>query len=296
MKIKEALKQAIDILKQANILTKELDAELLLEHVLKKHGFDRVKINSYPETEINARDENAFFSLINRRAQKEPVAYLTKHKEFFGLDFYVDKRVLIPRPETEILVKEALNIIKKKTYDNNKIKVLDVGTGSGCIAIALEKTIQTRFPNLLKQVKIEASDISDAALEVTKINLKKHHLEKKIRLHKSDLLKDIEGQYDLICANLPYLSKKDYSQVDQDVKLYEPKKSLKSGDEGVELYLKLFDQIPKHLQKDAELLIEIHPYQKEILVTEAKKKFSQKFKDYTLKDLAQKERVLLIQF
>ncbi len=296
MKIKESLKQAVATLKQANILTKELDAELLLEHVLKKHGFDKVKINAYPETEIDTRDQNSYFSLINRRAKKEPVAYLIKHKEFFGLDFYVDQRVLIPRPETEILVEEALNIIKKKAYYNDKVKVLDVGCGSGCIAITLKKTLQTRFPNLLKQVKIEASDISNVALEVTKINLKKHHLEKKIRLHESDLLKDIEGQYDLICANLPYLSKKDYSEVDQDVKLYEPKKSLKGGDEGIELYLKLFDQLPKHLQKGAELLIEIHPYQKEMLIAEAKKRFSQKFKNYALKDLAQKERVLLIQF
>jgi len=114
MTIKEALRKASAELKQNNIPSSDLDSEVLLEYVLKRHGFDRTKILAYPETEISAQDQNKYFELIGRRAQREPVAYITKDKEFYGISFYTDKRVLIPRPETEILVEEALETIKKK--------------------------------------------------------------------------------------------------------------------------------------------------------------------------------------
>jgi release factor glutamine methyltransferase len=296
MNLKEALIRATAELKQAKILTAELDSELLLEHVLEKHGFNRVKILAYPETQLNPQDQTHYFNLIHRRAQKEPVAYITKTKEFFGIPFYVDQRVLIPRPETEILVEEALRTIINKAEANKEVRVIDVGCGSGCIAIALQKILQIKYPHFVNRIKIQASDISQDALAVARKNLTNQKLTEKISLYQSDLLSKIRGKFDVICANLPYLSKKDYSAVDQEIKIYEPKKSLKGGDEGVELYLKLFKQIPDYIRPDAELLIEIHPYQKEALVKEAKAKFSRKFKNYALKDLANKERVLLIQF
>ncbi|MFC1686363.1 peptide chain release factor N(5)-glutamine methyltransferase [Patescibacteria group bacterium] len=295
MTIKEALRKASAELKQNNIPSSDLDAEVLLEYILKRHGFDRAKILAYPETEISIQDQNKYFELISRRARREPVAYITKGKEFFGISFYTDKRVLIPRPETEILVEEALKTIKKKAETQDQVKVIDIGTGSGCIAITIQKAVQEKFPQIKDKVEIYASDISLEALTVAETNLKKHGLKDKIKLHQSDLLKDVEGEFDLICANLPYLSKKDYSAVDQEIKNYEPKKSLKGGDEGVELYLKLFDQISKHIKKEALLLIEIHPYQKEALVKAAREKFK-KFKDHTIEDLNHQERILMIQF
>ncbi|TES95949.1 peptide chain release factor N(5)-glutamine methyltransferase [Patescibacteria group bacterium] len=295
MTIKEALRKASTELKQNNIPSSDLDSEVLLEYVLKRHGFDRAKILAYPETEINAQDQNKYFELIKRRAQREPVAYITKDKEFFGISFYTDKRVLIPRPETEILVEEALKTTKKKAETQARIKIIDIGTGSGCIAVTIQKAIQEKFPQLKDKVEIHASDISLGALTVAETNLKKHGLQEKIKLHQSDLFKNIKGKFDLICANLPYLSKKDYSLVDQEIKNYEPKKSLKGGDEGVDLYLKLFDQIPDHIKKEAQLLIEIHPYQKEALVKAAKEKFKH-LKDHTVEDLNHQERVLAMQF
>ncbi len=302
MNIKQVLHKATDKLNQNKIPSADLDAEVLLEYILKQHGFDRAKILAYGETEISIQDQNEYFKLIKRRIQKEPVAYIIKEKEFFGIPFYIDERVLIPRPETEILVEKALETIKEKTVVQDKVKIIDVGTGSGCIAITLQKTIQEKLApakawgsQIKDKIEIHASDVSLEALAVMEINLKKYNLQDQIKLHQSDLLEDIEGKFDLICANLPYLSKKDYSAVNQEVKNYEPKQSLKGGDEGVELYLKLFDQIPEHINKKAQVLIEIHPYQKEVLVREARKRFGN-LENHAIKDLSQKERFLEIAF
>ncbi|MEK7167578.1 MAG: HemK/PrmC family methyltransferase, partial [Patescibacteria group bacterium] len=222
MTILQALTKARKTL-QKKTSSPNLDAEIVLTFALKK---PKEHIYAHPEKEFNPKK---FFNLIQRRAKGEPVAYITGHKEFFGLDFLVDKNVLIPRPETELLVEEALK---------EKGGVLEVGTGSGCISIAIKKNSPQR--------DVTAVDISAKALNLAKKNAKLNKV--KIGFVKSDLLQKVEKDYDTIVANLPYLLKK---EKDRSTKL-EPKKALYAD---IELYERLFKQIGNF----KTILCEINP-------------------------------------
>ncbi len=206
-----------------------LDAEVLLAFVLKK---TREYLFTNYKLQITDFQKKQFLSLVNKRKDGWPVAYLTNHKEFFGLDFYVDKNVLIPRPETEGLVELVLDKVKSK---KSKVKILDIGTGSGCIIISLAKTISPLIPR--RSSLFFASDISPAALMVAKKNARHHGV--KITFRQGDLLAPWRGQnFDIIVANLPYLAK----EADQSTK-FEPKKALIAKKNGLDLLDKLFRQI-----------------------------------------------------
>lgn len=174
-----------------------LDADILLSHVLKK---PREFIYAHPEHELSKKQRKKYLELIARRKKLEPIAYIIREKEFFGLPFYVDKNVLIPRPDTEILVERILKLFDTSRYAG-LLRVLDVGTGSGCIAITLKK--------YLPRAKVIATDISQKALKIAKKNAKKNHA--KIIFYCSDLFNNIPKKYlgkiDIIVANLPYLPK-----------------------------------------------------------------------------------------
>lgn len=226
-----------DVLKKYRQNLDILDIELLLAFSL---GVSRESTYTHPEAKISLAQRRQFSALVKRRSLGEPLAYLIQNKEFFGLDFYVDHRVLIPRPETEILVEEVIRIAMGKP----NLRILDVGTGCGCIAVSLAKN--------LKNVSITGIDVSDGSLEVAAKNIERHQVE--VVLKKSDLLEMVkEEKFDIIVSNLPYLEENDY--IGSGV-CYEPRKALFAGKSGVMIYEKLFKQINQLSYKPSFLLFE----------------------------------------
>lgn len=278
MTIKEALKYGTNKLRKTS-KSPVLDAEVLLSFVLKK---TKAYLFTYPQKQITKDQQQKYKKLIARRRKYEPIAYITKHREFFGLDFYIDKRVLIPRPETETLVESVLKKIKNP---NKKLVICDVGTGSGCIAISLAYY-------LLKS-KIYAVDISKNALKVAKVNGKKFKLSKRIKFIKSDLLSSIPKQikFDIIVANLPYLTLDQLKKTEKEIKLYEPKTTLLAGKEETKIYKRLLSQIPQYLKRNGLVFLEIDPKFKNKIIKEIKKKFK-KVSLQIKKDLAGQDRIL----
>lgn len=235
-----------------------------------------------------------FEGLIKRREQNEPLAYILGHKEFYGLDFKVDPNTLIPRPETEMLVETTL---KKLTSLKGKISVIDVGTGSGNIIISIVNGIKGGKDDTKKFYGL---DISSGTLRVARYNAKKYQLDKKIRLIRSDLLEYFFSHISLlddrciIVANLPYLSKEIYAVTMPDVKNFEPRFALMSGQDGLAHYKRLFRQI-KILKKRCPALhllclMEISPEQKKKSEKLVKKCFPEA-KPHFKKDLARKWRL-----
>ncbi|MFH0779931.1 MAG: peptide chain release factor N(5)-glutamine methyltransferase [Parcubacteria group bacterium] len=275
MNIKTALFNATKKLKQKKITSALLDAEVILSFVVKK---SREFIFAHPEHELTTKQLKHFKSLIDKRATHCPVAYITNNKEFYRLDFFVDKNVLIPRPETELLTEE---IIKTAKQQNSKT-IADIGAGSGCIAISITKNI----PN----VRVIATDISASALKIAKRNAGRHNVLNRIKFYQGDLLKPIcNKKIDIIVANLPYLPGKKIRALK-----HEPQNALYAEKNGLAIYDKLFQQIAslKHLPKF--ILIEIDPRQ----TTSMKNvigKYILKTKINILKDLSGKNRAVKIQ-
>ena len=232
MTIEEALKGASHQIRQISS-TPMLDAELLLAYVLKKN---KEYLFSHPEENLPRKFLSEFRALVAKRLKKTPVAYLTKHQEFYGIDFYVDKHVLIPRPETEQLVDDVLDTVKK--LPGIKL-IIDIGTGSGCIAAAVAKNSTN--------IEILGLEISPKAIVVAKKNIKKLQLEKNVTILKSDLLSKLPKKYlkakKIIAANLPYIGTEKNNFIADDVKMHEPKVALFGGKDGLTLYEKLLKQI-----------------------------------------------------
>lgn len=178
-----------------------------------------------------------------------PVQYVMGHTEFCGLDFLVDERALIPRPETEILVDVAADICNGlRTAAGKELNILDLGTGSGNIAIALTKKVA--------DCKIIASDISDDALEVAKLNAERHGVSDRIKFIKSDLFKDIKGEFDVIVSNPPYISKPEFETLQKEV-LMEPHVALDGGNDGLDFYRKIISSAVSHMKKGGYIIFEI---------------------------------------
>lgn len=233
-----------------------LDAEVLLCFAC---GITKEQLFAHQEKLLNNDEWKTFQEYVERRKGGEPVAYITNHKEFFGLDFYVDRRVLIPRPETEQMVELALKEIGACDV------MVDVGTGSGCILIAVVKNCKQK----ILDVKFFATDISSDALEVAKLNTRKHGVEHSITFLQGDLLDPlldaalvIKNSKLLITANLPYVSEAIYERAPSIKR--EPKQALVAGDGGLALYKELFVQLAelkKQYQCDIVLFCEINPDQ-----------------------------------
>ena len=218
------------------------DAEILLSFVLNK---SREYIISHPEIILTSTQITKFQKFINRRKDNEPVAYLTGHKEFYGLDFLVNKHTLIPRPETELIIDKTMDLISGDLTNTN---IIDVGTGSGCIIITLAKLLKN------KNIQFFGIDISPQALQIAKKNAKSHHLNSYIKFIKGNLLQPIlkhkklliTNSKFLITANLPYLTP---AQIKSSPSIqHEPKLALIAGDDGLKYYRQLFKQI-KELKK-----------------------------------------------
>jgi len=255
--IKDALEHAMSTLAQADQPAPRLDAQVLLGHVL---NVDRARLYAYPEHLLTPQQEEQFHLLLERRKRGEPVAYLVGHKEFFGLDFHVDKRVLIPRPETELLVEVALNSIRAMLDAGHAPLVADIGTGSGAIPITLAVQ-EPRLPYLY------ATDISAEALEVARINCQRHSVEQRVRLLHGDLLSPLPEPVDVLTANLPYVGTGEMDMLAPDVRAYEPHLALFSGSQGLDLLYRFFTEAQQSakLKEHALLLLEIGYQQREPL-------------------------------
>lgn len=274
MQVNKILKDAIKELLKHSVASAALDAEVLLSFVI---GKPREFILAHPEILLTRSQKSKFDKLVKRRSRLEPVAYLTHNKEFFGLDFFVDKNVLIPRPETELLVEKVLDYVTNK----NVSTIADIGTGSGCIAISIAKNIP--------EIKVIASDNSKSALRIARKNALKHKVADRILFVHSDLLDHISEPVDIIIANLPYLP---YSEQKKEIS-FEPKNALFGKNYGLELLEKIIIQAKEKLSQSGMLILEIHPPQSQHLPTIAKHIFPSAVIQID-KDLANKERILTI--
>ena len=237
---RQALERARELLTRHKIEDAALEAELLLGHTLK---ITRTQLLTEPDVELKKRQEDTFKTFIKRRIKGEPNAYITGHREFYGLDFLVDRRVLIPRPETEILVEQA--IVRAKNFRNPVI--VDVGTGSGAIAISLAKNVP--------DAEIYAVDISKAALKAAGRNCLRHQVQDKVKLMPGDLLEPIPSLVDIIVANLPYVLTAEVPKVNTSG--FEPQLALDGGADGMEVIKKLCLQAKDRLHPQGWLLLEI---------------------------------------
>jgi release factor glutamine methyltransferase len=239
-----------------------LDTEILLAHSLKK---TREFVLTHPEFTVTSNQQLAISKNIKRRIKGEPVAYIVGHKEFYGLDFVVDKNTLIPRPETELLVDLTLQELKAINYKPTTI--LDIGTGSGNIIISLEHTLDSRFRGN-DMIKYFATDISKNALKIAKRNSKINNVDKKIKFILGDLLSPfiencklkIENSTMIIVANLPYLDANWKNLLKSSDKIglkFEPSVALYAGKDGLDAYRKLAEQIKAAKIKNSVLFCEI---------------------------------------
>jgi release factor glutamine methyltransferase len=245
-----------------------LDLELLIAHTLEK---PREFVLAHPEYKLPTTDNRRLTTLIKRRIEHEPLAYIVRRKEFFGLDFEVNKNTLIPRPETELLVELAL---QESRIKNQESIIVDIGTGSGCIIVSIATQLENKELGI-ENYNLYGTDISNDALKIAKQNAKKHSVDKKIKFIQGDLLNpiiknsklEIENSKIIIVANLPYLSKEIYSETSNDVKNFEPKSALYSPEQGLAHYKKLFKQIKNFSVIGCQLLVifEISPEQKPLL-------------------------------
>ena len=221
----EAWGEGARLLAQADLQGSRLEARVLLSSVV---GMDRSHLLAYPEKMLTSEQEHVYWSYIQRRSEREPVAYIVGHKEFYGLDFVVDRRVLIPRPETELLVEAALHEITQRMERGQIPVVADIGTGSGAIPI----TIAVEEPRL---PYIYACDISADALVITRENCTRHQVTGRVRLLEGDLLAPLPEPVDVLLANLPYVGQVESSEMTRDVLDYEPHLALFSGPHGLDL-------------------------------------------------------------
>jgi len=277
MDIRTALKEGIAQLRTANVDSFTLAAELLLLHVL---GQSRAWLYGHPEEALPEGDEQLFFALIARRAAGEPTQHLTGKQEFWGLEFEVTPDVLIPRPETEHVVEVVLDRLalrelragRKQVLTGDGIIIIDVGTGSGCIAVALAKELHA--------ARVIASDISEAALAVARRNATRHAVVDRMQFMEASLLErssewpladDARGKqgasgeqnrpglrlFDVIASNPPYIGRKERDTLAREVREHEPELALYGGEEGYEIYADLIAQAAQKLMPGGILVLEL---------------------------------------
>ena len=226
--------------------TPRLDVEIMLQKSL--GDVDRIYIHMNINKELTKEQLENFKSLIKDRLNGRPIAYIVGNREFMGLDFYVKEGVLIPRPDTEVLVEEIIEICKSK----DEVSILDIGTGSGAITVSLAKYI--------KNAHVTSFDISDIPLEVGYKNAVSNGVDDKIKFVKSDLfssIKDANIKFDVIVSNPPYIPKRDMSTLHTQVKDYEPYNALEGGEDGLDFYRDITEQSDLYLKENGILAYEV---------------------------------------
>lgn len=254
MQIKAALAKATEALDQKGIPTARLDASLLLRHVL---GLSREALLRDGDNTMNKNDIMAFEALVARRLQYEPIAYITGQKEFWSLDFCVTRDTLIPRPDSETLIEAALkrvrdrgNNMRERAQGQAKpIALLDIGTGTGCLLIALLKEIP--------EARGIGLDNSKPALQVASGNAKKHGVDSRAEFIESHWCDAINGKFDLIISNPPYIADAEMGALMPDVLKYEPHTALVAGGDGLDAYRALAPQVATRLNPGGWMLFEV---------------------------------------
>jgi release factor glutamine methyltransferase len=268
---------------QASSDAPRLEAELLLAHVL---GLSRADLYAHPERALLPNQLVHYQTLLDQRAGGKPLPYLIGHVEFCGLDFSVDPRVLIPRPETETLVDLALTLANRRPPTTDRLAIADVGTGSGCVAVALA----VRLPG----VRVYALDLSLDALAVARANASLHGVGDRITFMHSDLLEALSKPVDLIVANPPYVAADEWPTLPRHICEHEPRLALDGGADGLDVVRRLLEQSPACLRPGGALLVEIGAAQGNAATHLARQAFPDA--GVTLHaDLAGHDRVLCVQ-
>ncbi len=276
MNLKQILNKASDKLKIKNIKSFRLDSELLLAKTL---GVSREEVLLNLDKKIDQLNIKKYDFYVNLRHQYMPISHIINYKFFWKYKFFVNKDVLIPRPETELIIEKILKILPKKSEKN----ILEIGTGSGCIAISLIK----ERPNC----RIVAIDKSLKAIKVARKNAEIHQVGKKVNFLNIDIDKYLGNKYDLIVSNPPYIKSSDLLSLDKDVRLYEPKIALSGGISGLEIFFKIINKCKKLLKINGTLILEIGERQSKELRKYLKLNEFNQIKIY--KDLSGKDRCLV---
>ncbi len=239
-----------DYLKQHGALSPRLDAEVLLAAA---RGCERIQLYTAFDQLADDATRTVFRDYVRRRAAGEPVAYLVGQREFFSLSFQVTRDVLIPRPETEHLVVECLDVLKKLPTGDEPAQVADVGTGSGAIAVSVAKHAAG--------CRVTAVDLSQAALEVARANAQRHQVAERVEFIRSDLLAELppDNRFHVIASNPPYVSQGEWEQLPIEVKNFEPRLALIGGPTGSETIGRLVPQAADRLRPGGWLVLEISP-------------------------------------
>ncbi len=242
--VKSIFKQSVKYLSENSIPSAETDVRYLLSHILNISLSDLIK---YEDRNISWFMRRKMKKFLQRRKNKEPVAYITGRKEFYGLDFLVTSDVLIPRPETELLVDELLNLEIKN------FSLLDICCGSGIIGITAKK--------LRDDINVTLSDISPKALDVAKCNINRVLGNSNgLSLIQSDMFDKITGKFDVIISNPPYIKTKNIKNLMDDVKYFEPITALDGGDDGLKFYTIMIEQAGDYLNNNGYVILELNPF------------------------------------
>lgn len=230
-------------MKQNGIAEPRREARSLLQFALKK---DKTFLIAHPEYELSKTEKTEFEKLLTRRAGHEPLQYIRGFQEFYGLDFVVTPDVLIPRPETELIVEAAIGILKSK----EKPCFCEIGVGSGCISVAILHSI--------KDSLAVGADVSEKALEIAKLNAGKNSVADRLKLIKSDVFENFENEkFDLVVSNPPYVPTEDFATLQCEVRDFEPHTALTDGGDGLSIIEKIITDAPRFLKPDCYLLMEI---------------------------------------
>lgn len=261
MRVRELLLQITQLLSDNQTPDSHIEAEVLLRHVL---GMERAEFFAALAEHMSSGQCDQVRKLAQRRLDGEPLAYILGHREFYGLDLVVNPHVLIPRQETELLVECVLEHCSKQEITKN-LRIADIGTGSGAIAIAIAAN--------LPQAQLCATDCDPKALEVAKVNLRKHGLEERIHLSQGNLLNALEAPVDVIVSNPPYLRTAEIPLLAPEIRR-EPAHALDGGYDGLNVIRRLYRQAPAFIRDGGCILIEIAPEQLETILQLGKEEFS----------------------
>jgi release factor glutamine methyltransferase len=275
-----------DYLEQKGVDNPRLDAEVLLSHLL---GIERVEIYLNPERSLNQTRFSDFKSLIRKRGQRKPLQYLVGKQEFWSLDFKINEDVLIPRPETEILIEEAVRIMSKESSSISRHRILDMGTGCGVIAVSLAKELESAW--------ILATDISRSALGIARENAARHQVRERILFLGADLFNPLRENhfcFNLIVSNPPYIPSGGFNQLEPEIRDFEPRQALNGGEEGLEFLREIAKQADKFLLPAGWLLLEVGEGQAE-KVTGFLKESGRYRTPMIIKDYADRQRVVRAQ-
>ncbi len=262
MTLREALQSVTQTLINATIDDARMEAELLLSHVL---SMSRTQIYTAPERELTPAETERLSSVVRRRLDREPTAYIIGQCRFYDLEFHIDHRVLIPRPETELLVEQAVELAHRLHDHRGQICVADIGTGCGAITVILALT--------LPEARIYATDVSPAALQLADKNCRRHAVDGRVELLCGNLLEPLPQPVDMIVANLPYVRNADLAALNPEIRDFEPEIALAGGEDGLDRIREMLKQMPAKLNDDACLLLEIGYGQGDAVTSLIKERF-----------------------